>query len=294
MKRSPIVPWLYVAPALVFFVLLAILPIIWTFVVSTMNWNGLSDMVFIGIGNYVSMFQDSVFRQAVLNNLFFSALGTTVQIVMGLAFAMLLLSIKSFRNFVKVAYFIPCIVSSVAISQIFVKLLSISPVGVINGLLGAVGLEALQQPFLSNPNLSLLIVTLVDAYKFAAIYMVIYYSAFVTIDHEILDAATIDGCNWWQQYVYVKFPLIKGVVLVTAVMLVSGTLKGFDVSYIMTGGGPGASSELVATYMYKTIFNASGFGYGSALGVFLTVECLVIVAIIRKVFKVDDAEEAVL
>ena len=140
-------------------------------------------------------------------------------------------------------------------------------------------------PFLSDPDLTLLIVTLVDAYNFAALYMVIYYSAFIAIDPEILDSASVDGCNWWQQYVYIKFPLIKAVIVITVVMLISGTLKGFDVPYILTNGGPGTSSEMVATYMYKTIFNSNNFGYGSAIGVFLVAESLAIVAILRHVFR---------
>ena len=157
-------------------------------------------------------------------------------------------------------------------------------------MLGAAGLAAWKGAPLSDPHLALVIVTLVDAYKFCAIYMVIYYSALLAVDAEVLDAAAIDGANWWQQYVYVKFPLIKGVILVTVVMLISGTLKGFDVSYILTGGGPGAASELVSTYLYKTIFTSSNFGYGSAIAVFLAIECLVIVAIIRRTFRSEEIE----
>jgi raffinose/stachyose/melibiose transport system permease protein len=130
----------------------------------------------------------------------------------------------------------------------------------------------------------------VDAYKFCAIYMVIYYAAFIAIDEEVLNAAELDGCNWWQQYVYIKFPLIKAVIAVTIVMLVSGTLKGFDVSFILTNGGPGASSELVSTYLYKMIFGSSNFGYGSAISIGLVVECLVIIVILRRLLQRDPEE----
>ena len=81
-------------------------------------------------------------------------------------------------------------------------------------------------------------------------------------------------------------------IAISVVMVVSGTLKGFDVSYILTNGGPGADSELVSTYLYKTIFNSSSFGYGSAVGVFLVVECLVVVAIVRKLFRTDSPDSA--
>lgn len=277
--------WIFVLPALLMFTATVTVPIVWSLSLSAYQWGGFGKPVFTGIDNYLRLIEDGVFRQALMNNLFFAVVGTVVQVVVGMTLAILLLSIETFRNLIKTAFFIPCVISSVAISQIFVQLLAVQPEGVVNALLGGVGLEQWQRAFLSDPQWALLIVTLVDAYKFAAIYMVIYYSAFMSVDQDVLDAASLDGANWWQQYVYVKFPLIRGVVLVTIVMLISGTLKGFDVSYIMTGGGPGASSELVSTYLYKTIFTSSDFGYGSAIAVFLAIECLVIIGVIRSVFR---------
>jgi raffinose/stachyose/melibiose transport system permease protein len=287
---KPWVPWLFVLPAFLVFTAVVTIPIVWSLSLSAFRWNGFGPMRFAGLDNYAQLVSDSVLRTAFFNNLFFTSVGTIVQIVVGMTLALLLLSITHFRNIIKVAYFIPCVISSVAISQIFAQLLSANPEGVVNATFGALGLEGLRGAYLSDPQLALVIVTLVDAYKYCAIYMVIYYSAFLAVDGEVLDAAAIDGANWWQQYVYVKFPLIKGVILVTVVLLISGTLKGFDVSYILTNGGPGAASELVSTYLYKTIFTSSNFGYGSAVAVFLAAECLVIVAIIRRVFRSEEME----
>jgi len=282
--------WLYVLPALILFTLLVIVPIIWSLSFSVFKWNGIGAKVFIGIGNYVRMWNDGLFRRAFVNNLIFAGLGTVVQVVLGMGMAILLMSITRFRDFVKVAYFIPCVISSVAICQIFAKLFALNPEGVFNALLGAAGLAAWKGAPLSDPHLALVIVTLVDAYKFCAIYMVIYFSAFMGIDAQLLEAAELDGANWWQRYVHVRFPMIRTVFLISLVVLISGTLKGFDVSYILTGGGPGASSELVSTYMYKTIFNSLNFGYGSAIAVFLPVDCLLAVAIMQRLFRSSGQE----
>ncbi len=282
--------WLYVLPALILFTLLVIVPIIWSLSFSVFKWNGIGAKVFIGIGNYVRMWNDGLFRRAFVNNLIFAGLGTVVQVVLGMGMAILLMSITRFRDFVKVAYFIPCVISSVAICQIFAKLFALNPEGVFNALLGAAGLAAWKGAPLSDPHLALVIVTLVDAYKFCAIYMVIYFSAFMGIDAQLLEAAELDGANWWQRYVHVRFPMIRTVFLISLVVLISGTLKGFDVSYILTGGDPGASSELVSTYMYKTIFNSLNFGYGSAIAVFLAVECLLAVAIMQRLFRSSGQE----
>lgn len=290
--RSNLIAWLYVLPALLLFTVLVIVPIFWSLSFSVFKWSGIGARVFIGLGNYVRMWDDDVFRQAFVNNLIFAGLGTIAQVFLGMLMAVLLLSIRAFRNSVKVIYFIPCVISSVAICQIFAKLLAVNPEGVVNSLLGAVGLAAWKGAPLSDPNLALVIVTLVDAYKFCAIYMVIYYSAFISIDSEVLEAAEIDGANWWQKYVYIRFPLIRTVVMISLVVLISGTLRGFDVPYILTGGGPGAASELVSTYMYKTIFNSTNFGYGSAIAVFLVFECLLAVAIMRRAFGSDAPRDA--
>ncbi|WP_218132612.1 carbohydrate ABC transporter permease [Paramicrobacterium humi] len=273
------------------FTAIVFVPVVWSMSLSAFKWGGYGPMRFVGFENYVRLLHDEVMRTVVLNNLVFTLVGSLVQISIGMIMALLLLSIRAFRNLVKVAYFIPCVISSVAISLIFVRLLSAEPEGVVNAGLGVLGLDGLRGAYLSDPNLALIIVTLVDAYKFCAIYMVIYYSAFMAVDQETLEAASLDGANWWQQFVYVKFPLIKGVVIATVIMVVSGTLKGFDVSYIMTNGGPGASSELVSTYLYKTVFTSLDFGYGSTMAVFLAAECLLIVVVIRWIFRKHEMED---
>lgn len=276
--------WLFVLPALVVFTAIVIIPIGWSLSLSLGSWNGLSKWKFTGIENYVRMLQDTVFRQAFFNSLIFALVGSLAQLVMGMAMAVAIASAKWFRNAIRVAYFIPAVISSVAVSQIFVQLLSANPEGFLNGTLRAIGLEQYTQPFLSNTNLTLIIVTLVDAYKFCAIYMAIFYSALISLDRDVVSAAEIDGANWWEILFLIKFPLIWATIAASVVLVVSGTLRGFDVSFVMTNGGPGTSSELVSTYMYKTLFNRSNFGYGSAIAVFLVVECLLVVAIIRKAF----------
>ena len=103
----------------------------------------------------------------------------------------------------------------------------------------------------------------------------------MAIPKDVVEAAYIDGCNWFRQYLYIKLPMIRSMFYTTIVILVNGTLKSFDVSYILTSGGPGNASELVATYMYKVAFNSTNFGYGSAISVFLLIESLIAVSIIR-------------
>ncbi len=289
MVRKPLTAWLFVFPALLVFTALVIAPILWSLSLSLVRWNGLGKQVFVGFGNYLQMLRDKVFIEAFFNTLFFSVVGSAVQLFIGMAMAVSLLSIRSFRNLIRVAYFVPAVVSSVAIAQIFGQVLAVQPEGLVNALLGALGLGQFKAAFLSEPKLTLLIVTLVDAYKFCAIYMAIYYSALISIDSEMLDASLVDGANWLQQLLLVRIPAIRASIAVTIVLVVSGTLKGFDVSFVLTGGGPGASSELVSTYLYKSLFNSSNFGYGSAIAVFLAIECLLVVIVLRWALRSERA-----
>lgn len=289
MVRKPLTAWLFVLPALLVFTALVIAPILWSLSLSLVRWNGLGKQVFVGFGNYVQMLGDKVFVQAFLNTLVFAVVGSVVQLAVGMAMAVSLLAIRRFRNLIRVAYFVPAVVSSVAIAQIFGQVLAVQPEGLVNGLLGAIGLGQFKAAFLSEPKLTLLIVTLVDAYKFCAIYMAIYYSALISIDAEMLDAALVDGAGWWQQLLLVRIPAIRATIAVTIVLVVSGTLKGFDISYVLTGGGPGAASELVSTYLYKSLFRASNFGYGSAIAVFLALECLLVVVVLRWALRSERA-----
>lgn len=282
MKPSKkIVPWLFSAPALFVYIFVVIVPIVWTIQLSLNNYSGIGAMEFTGLDNYKMMFKDPVFKETVMNSLFFMVVSTAVQMVVGLVLAIILNSIGRGANFLRVIYFVPCIISSMAISQIFRKLLSVQPAGVLAALMELVGMEPIS--LLSEPKLVLLVVTLIDAYKFLGIYMIIFYSALKDIDESVVEAAAIDGCTWLQLQTKIKIPMIKNIIIMVAVLLVSGTLKGFDISYILTKGGPGTASELVATYMYKTAFGATKYGLGSAMAVFLVVECLLAVFIVRKI-----------
>ena len=282
--KNKIEPWLFAAPALVIYVFIVILPVLWSLTYSFTDWNGIGKLKFIGLDNYVKLFSDKTLWIAFKNNIFFMILGTVFQLLMGLVMAVLLSSISRGSNFLRVIYFIPCIVSSMAICKIFEKLLSVQPRGVLVAITDLLGFAP--HAFLSEPDWALTFVTLIDGYKFCGLYMVIFYSAFMNVSKDVLESAHLDGCNWFQQLIYIKFPLIKNIFFMVLIILVNGCLKGFDVSYILTKGGPGNASELVSTYMYKTAFSMSKFGYGSTLGVFIMAESLIAVGIVQLIQKI--------
>lgn len=122
-------------------------------------------------------------------------------------------------------------------------------------------------------------------------YMVIFYAALVSLDSEVYEAAKVDGATEWQTLIKIKLPMIKPILLLTLTMVTTGALRGFDIPYILTNGGPGNVTELLSTYMYKKAFGANQFGYGSAVAVFIIVESMLVVFILQKLFQEREPHE---
>ena len=123
------------------------------------------------------------------------------------------------------------------------------------------------------------------------LYVVILYSALISISSDVIESAMIDGATGWTMFCKIKLPLISNVFVATLVMVVNGSLKAFDLVYITTNGGPGNSSELTATYMYRMAFTATKYGYGSAIAVFMAIQSILIVFVIRRAFSFTNRLE---
>lgn len=277
---------MFLMPALLVFSFTVVLPIIWSAVYSFHEWNGIGEMKFVGLNNYVKMFTgDKVFWRAFRNNLIYVAINIVIQLTFGVLLALLLTKLRIAMNFFKVMYFTPVVISSVAICQVFQKLMSYQPVGVINAALTAFGRSDLTKAWIADPDLALIIVSCIEGYRYIGLYMIILYSAFISIPQDVVEAAMLDGAHGWSMFSRIKFPLIKGVFTVTMVMVANGTMRGFDIPYLLTRGGPAYRSELMATYMYKNAFLTSQFGYGSAVAIFIAFESLLAVSFIRKIYS---------
>ena len=179
-------------------------------------------------------------------------------------------------------YYVPVVISSVAICQIFTKLFSVTPTGVINALLSVFNPDLLYMEWISNDSLSLIIAASVEGYKYLGLYMVIFYAALIGIPKELDEAAIMDGANVIQQYRYVKIPYIRPVIIANCILVLNGSLRSFDISYLLTKGGPGNSSELMSTYMYKQAFTSMKYGYGSAVAMVIVAICLIVGFLFRR------------
>ncbi len=282
---------IFLLPALLFYLFSVFYPIIESIRLSFVSWSGLGEKRFVGLQNYIHLFQDKVFYTAFLNNLVYLVIVVGMQILIGLLFAVLLTYLTKGVTLIKTLYYVPCIITTVAVTQLFRSMYATQPEGIINQLLNAVGLGSMATSWLTNVKTVLVAVSIPEGWRYTGMYMVIFYAALISLDPEICEAAKIDGANGWQTLIRVKLPMIKEVLLLTLTMVLTGALRGFDIPYILTNGGPGNVSELMSTYMYKRAFGSNQYGYGSAIAVFIIVESMLVVALLRTIFTSKEERQ---
>lgn len=270
---------LYVLPSLLLILGIIYLPIVLTAYYGLMEWDGVSPMSFVGLDNYASLIQDAKFWSSVKHSLLFALL-STVSLAAYMAVALVLSGNIRGANLLRKIYLIPMLLSSVAIAQLWLKMYHPSS-GIINDLLARLGM-ADTPDWLSDPSIVLGALFVPILWQYAGFYILIYYAALKNIPASLIEAARIDGAGSLQVALRIKLPLVVEVIKVTIVLAVVGSLKYFDLIYVMTDGGPNGASEVMASYMYHKAFRAFDFGYGSAIGFFLLVICLAATWIIRR------------
>ncbi len=279
---------MFLLPALVVYILFVVVSVIWAGFYSFFDWSGVGEMTFAGIQNYLQLFQDKTFLQTIWHTLIYTVICVAIQVFGGLLFAIFLSRLTKGRALLQTLYYVPVVISSVAICQIFSKLLSVTPIGVVNAVLSIFNPELATMEWISNADVSLYVAAFVEGYKYLGLYMVIFYAALIGVPKDLEEAAIVDGANVVQQYWKVKIPYIKPVIIANCILVLNGSLRSFDISYLLTNGGPGNASELMSTYMYKQAFSSMKYGYGSAIAMAIVVICLIIGFVFRRATEGRD------
>ncbi|WP_127534045.1 carbohydrate ABC transporter permease [Paenibacillus kobensis] len=276
---------LYVLPSIILIMAIIYIPIVLTGYYGLMRWNGIGSMEFIGFDNYSALLKDDKFWDSVMHSLVFALL-STVTLALYLIVALVLTGNIKGANLFRKIYLLPMLLSSVAIAQLWLKVYH-PTTGILNTLLVSLGFSD-PPAWLSDPKYVLGALFVPILWQYAGFYILIYYAALKNIPNTLVEAALIDGATPRQIAIRIKLPLIMEVIKVTIVLAVVGSLKYFDLIFVMTGGGPNGHSEVMASYMYRQAFKAFDFGYGSAIGFFLLIICLVATWVIRKLTETKD------
>lgn len=281
---------LFLVPGLTVFLVFYFVPILMTAYYSFQKWDGINPMAFVGLDNYTKMFTaDKSFWKAVWNSVAFLLTGVFVQLPLSFGLALLVSRKMKGRKWFRNIYFFPVVMSTTMVSLLWVKIYDPN-IGMLNTLLEAVHLGSWAQAWLGDTKTALLSVLIVTTWHYVGYNMLILFAGIQGISEQYYEAAKLDGAVGWKAVRYITLPLLSDVLRICVVLNVIYALKTFESVYVMTNGGPLHSTTMIALKMFQEAFLKQNFGYGSALAVFMVLECLIIAWVLNKVLTREKIE----
>lgn len=279
----------FVLPAFLIYAIFVLVPIGYNVYVSFLQTDLMSPSKFVGIKNYINLFQDKTFIGAVKNNILMVIGSLIAHLPLALFFGNILFQKIKGSHFFQTVFFLPSVICGVAVGLTWTFVYN-SEFGLINKFLEMIGLGGLKQVWLADKNLALFCIVIVVMWQFVGYHMIIQIAAMKNISESYYEAAEIDGASKWVQFKSITFPLIKPILKVDAVLIITGSLKYYDLVAVMTGGGPNHATELMSTYMFYQGFRTLKYGYSAAIGVILLLLCICSVLLSNFVFRSDRVE----
>ena len=283
---------IFILPAAWLFLGIIIVPIFLSSYYSLLDWDGISEPTFIGLKNYVEIFTSSSigFPKSVANVLLLAALSLVVQLPISLLLAIVLANgVKGERFFLSV-FFIPNLISTVVTGQLWMKIYNYE-YGLLNLFLRAIGLESLTRIWLGDTKTALGAVFVAQLWQYIGYNMLLLYAGIKSQSQEVREAARIDGAGPVKMAFYVTIPQLKPVLKVCTIFAVVGSLKIFDLIYVLTDGGPVHASEVPSTLMVRMIFFRDRYGLGSSMAMFIIFICFFFAILIKRLYGSEDKEE---
>ncbi|MCL6624955.1 MAG: sugar ABC transporter permease [Alicyclobacillus shizuokensis] len=262
--------WLMMVPAVVFFAVFALVPMVIAVYFSGLNWNGIGTAAWIGLGNWQQVFHDAEALKALRLTLWIMILSWVIQTPLSLLLGVYLSSPQRHRAVLAVFYFTPLLFSSTAIGITWSYIFNPN-FGLVTALLKALHIGNGMQNWLGNPHVALLIVALVIAWQFIPFHTLLYQGGARQIPDSLYEAARIDGAKPTAIFFRITLPQLKYTFATSTVLILTGSLTYFDLIYVLTDGGPGDATNVLAMDMYKQAFVNQHIGYGSVLAVILAV-----------------------
>jgi raffinose/stachyose/melibiose transport system permease protein len=283
-------PAFFLAPAVVLLVVFLIYPLIESFRLSTLHWNGLGETGrYVGLANWVELASDGHFWRAARNNVLLALFSVLIQLPIAVVLAVVLDNAGKGSRLLKILYFLPLLMSSVALGVLFKNFYDPN-LGPLNAVFGAIGLDSWQQDWLGDTRLALGSVIAVVCWQYVPFYMVLFMAGLASFPTELSEAAKLDGASELTIFWRLKLPHLQGTFRTAVVLSVIGALRYFDLIYVMTGGGPEGASELMATYMYKNVFSSFQLGYGSTVASAMFIVVILIASLLLRLSKRFETE----
>jgi multiple sugar transport system permease protein len=275
--------YLLLLPALLVITFVALIPIAQTFWISLhkLNIKFATDKSFIGLQNYAELFQDHRFWSSLSNTLIFTFVTVFFELIIGIGFALVMNRTFRGRGLVRAAILVPWSIPTV-VSALMWRFMYNDQLGIVNDILYRLGFIDSYMTWLGKPFTAMVAVIVADIWKTAPFMALLLLAGLQTIHSSLYEAAKIDGANSWQIFWRVTLPLLKPTILVAVLFRTLDAFRVFDLVYVLTGGGPANSTEMISMYAYKTLTGHLDFGYGSTISIVIFVVVITICVIFIK------------
>lgn len=278
MKHNKLYDALFLAPGFLVYIIFMIVPVIMCFLYSFTNWDGISaSFRFIGLKNFVNLFQDASFFQALQVTIIIMVVTTLIYNILGIILAALLNDNGKMLSFSRSAIFIPTVLSAVVVAFIWSYVMQTNG-GVINAIIEMFG--GTKVDFYATPMTTIYMISGIICWNSLGFFVVIYLSTLTTIPQEIYEACKVDGAGWFYRFFHITLPLLAPGITINCILSVAGGLKQYDHVKVITGGGPGGATQTVTLFGVEKAFEYNRRGYSSAAIIILFI-IIVIFSIVQ-------------
>lgn len=287
-RKNKLAIFVFLLPAFLLFACIIVLPIFFSGYYSLLDWDGITKGVFVGLDNYVTLFTKPTigFTKSIWNMLFLAFGAICLQLPFALLLALWLSrGIRGERFFVTV-FFIPVLMSTTVIGQLWLKMYN-PDYGIVNSVLRMMGLDSLCHTWLGEKGTVMLAVFIPMIWQYVGYHMLLMYAGLKSISPELREAACIDGASYPQTCIYILIPLLKPILRMCLIFAVTGAFKSFDLIYVLTNGGPAHASEVPGTLMFTNIFLKNKYGLGSSIAMFIIFLCFLAAILLKKCIRVE-------
>lgn len=278
---------LFALPSFILIFTVMLFPVGYAIIYSFTDFRLGKSAKFIGLENYISIFQDSEFLSALGFTLILTLVAVLSQFVIGMILALLLYNIHHFKKPISIMIYIPYFITAAAMGVIF-RWMFMSNWGIIDQICRMIGIST--PGWLDSPFWSRVVIILGEVFQNTPFSVIILYAGLQSMPLDQIEAAKIDGANNWQLFTKIKLPNLRQLIIIIFMMRTMDAFRLFDRVNVTTGGGPGISTETLAIYNYTTTFTKLRVGRGCAIGVITLIILAVIINVIMKVLRVKEVD----
>lgn len=289
-RRTTIMGWIFMAPIILFLIYSVVIPFVWNIILSFQKWDGMGKAEFAGLSNYLKSFDDPLVLKSILNSVIY-ALGSTIgAVLLGLLLATLIFRIvdRSAPVF-RLILFSPAMLPTAVVGLMFTFMYN-PEMGLINSFLRAIGLDSLTHVWLQDKNTAMICIILAAIWKASGSVMLLCFAAMQTVPSSLYESCKLDGAGYFKQMTTITYPLIKPMILLSAMNTLGAQFKTYDMIFVMTQGGPGTLTYTTPIHMTKTAFTFGDFGYAASMGVEFTIVVILFILITKRLLKGESYE----